>query len=696
MLQKTFRFRLVILALLTLSAFVVIEVRLYHVQIRRHGDYLSAAQDQQNRTVVLKPRRGDILDRNGNTLATSYFSDTIVLDTRLLEQPPARLITALAEALRRSESRVRSYWDNPGYKYVYRKAPEEVSQAVQLLEANYPGLPENFIVYERESKRVYPNDSLASHVIGFTQPDNSGDNIGLAGIERQYDAELKGAYRRLTVPVYSWGKKLAPYEQEAVESTFGNTLVLTVDRQIQAITERELRRQVNRSGARGGTAIVMDVPTGEILALANCPDFNLNDFGRYARETPEMLRNRILTDPIEVGSVMKIITTAILLDNNLLSINEMVNGQGGSYRLHGRVIKDFHPIGAVPFTHAFAESSNIVMAMLSERIEPGIYYRGLTRFGLGIPSGVDLPGEGRGILRPVEQWTSQSRASLAFGYECALPPIQVISAVGAIGNHGWRLRPRLVREVRNPKGEVLRRFEPEPAERVTSAEVCKTVLDLMERVVLEGTGDKAVVPGYGVGGKTGTTVKQGRTESGRKLYYASFAGLVPIQKPRLAIYVVIDEPQAKYGGTVSAPVFAAIARDALHLLQVPPDDPEQLRLAQAGLRAADEPDTVTLAAALEPVASEKPLPSVPTLPGLTPGPLDPSIPRMPDLAGLTMDAAWEKLAKFTVQPKMRGSGVVVRQEPAAGAPVSLDASIVVVFAHPSEAVRTRNARSPAR
>lgn len=686
MFQKTYRLRMILLAVLCLGTYGVLEARLYHLQIRQGTEFTAIANDQHNRLVILKPLRGDILDCNGDPkkpLAKSYFCDTIIFDTKKVPNPSPRLIRELADTLGRSEARVRELWNEPGTKYVYRKADEKLSHAVQMI-ADKEKL-KDFVRFERESKRDYPNGRLACHIIGFTKPDDGGDNIGQAGIEEIYNSYLSGSWSKMSVQANNRGKRLMPLDPEAIKATSGDTVVLTINSEIQNATENELRRQVNAMGARGGTAIVMDVATGAILAMANCPDFDLNDFARYAREAPDTLRNRALTDPYEIGSVMKIFTAAILLDKNLLSPGEMVNGMGGSVYIHGRVIKDVHPLGPVPYAKAFAESSNVVHVQLSERLDPAIYYDALTRFGVGLPSGIDLPGEGRGLLRDVDRWTAQSRASLSIGYETSLTPLQVVSALQAIGNDGRRMRPHLVQEIRSPQGEVLKRFEPVMIEQSVSAAVSRQIRELMEGVVedAEGTGEAARIPGYSVGGKTGTAVKHVKRD-GRDQYFAGFAGIVPLSKPQLAIYVCIDEPQAaKYGGTVSAPVFREVAISALQLLQVTKDKPDDPQLAVA------QPTPAAAGPAM-PVAL--PLPALPALDAL--GTIQTG-PRMPNLEGMTMVQVKERLAKLGIGAKIRGSGVAATQEPAAGAPLPPSREALVVFVHPSEAARTRQARAVA-
>jgi cell division protein FtsI (penicillin-binding protein 3) len=695
--SKTHRLRLVLLVVLMMGAFAGIEARLFMLQVTEHKAWSARAEYQQHKKELLSPRRGEILDRNGALLASSHFTKTVILNTHHAPRnPSSRLVGEFAAALGEPRDRVQTWFNEPGRYYVYRKAPESVVQAVAGIASRH-NLPDPMVELEDTGKRDYPNGPLASHIIGFTTIDEHGsDNIGIEGIERRFDDWLAGHYREVRLQVTSGLRRrgLHAMDEQTIEETFGHDLVLTVDQRVQSIAERALASTVGRFQARAGVAVVMDVATGEILALANCPDFDPNTF-RDHRTDKQQLRNRALTDPIEVGSVMKIVTTALLLDRNVLSTDESIDCQGGSAWIGGRTIRDAHRLDVVPFHVAFAHSSNIAMASLADtRLEPGDYHEGLTRFGLGQTTGIDLPGEGRGVLRPVGQWTAMTKASLAFGYETSLTPLQVVSALGAIGNNGWRMRPHLVREIRNSKGETIRRFRPEPLGRVAGAETCRTMLQLMEDVVLVGTAKKeGGVPGYRAGGKTGTTVKHERDEDGDKRYIASFAGLVPIDQPRLAIYVYVDEPQgAKFGGEVAAPIFREIAEQSLPLLGVPPSDPREY---QEALIASQPPSADNLpagpdstAASPHAAAGASPIlppaqPSTrPALPGLETAPPSPVTgPPMPDCLGLTMIQTWDKLGKSRIDARLLGSGLAVSQEPPPGRRIVAGQTAKVIFSN---------------
>lgn len=713
MLKKTYRLRLLLLAFLSFFTFLIIECRLVDLQIRNHKTYASKARFQQSKKVYLSPSRGTILDREGDILATSYFNDTIILDPpRLRKQieasPELRdqsgaLAHDLAMALNLPPDKLRGYFERKNRQILMRKAEEKFSNAVALIEERYQLKP-GVIVYEKHSKRRYPYQTLASHMLGFTTIDDKGDNIGLSGLELIHNDLLKGEYREEYIPINSLRQGLAPMSDDVIESTFGNTLVLSIDQRIQSFTESALRRGVGKFQALGGVALVMDVKTGELLALANCPDFDPNNFGQASAT---QRKNRALTDPIEIGSVMKIITTALLLDNNLLSPDEWIDCQNGYGVFDGRAIKDSHPIGVVPFRHAFAESSNIGLVTVGLRLEPSLYYDGLRRFGLGGKTGIDLPGEGVGILHPLKEWDKFSRSSLPMGYETALTAIQVITALSAIGNDGWRMRPHVLKEVRTAKGALVREVLPERVEQVASAETCRVILELMEEVVTEGTGTSAQIEGYRIGGKTGTTRKPTAKDAPRR-HIASFAGLVPINDPRLAIYVYVDEPQGTaakgtiYGGTVAAPIFKEIVLKATDLLGIAPNDPEAFEIAQKRrlgiLDDTEEAETEETAIA-ETAEEESPLEETPPEPA-TDGDATPEYlkdsdgkrVKMPDLKGKTMLEVWETLALDDIQADVRGSGLVVRQEPAPGKAIRIGNTPLIIFAHPSESARTANTK----
>jgi cell division protein FtsI/penicillin-binding protein 2 len=701
---KTHRIRMALLVIISVVTFLVIEIRLFQLQVIQSEDFSIRARNQQNRKFVLNPRRGDILDRKGNPLATSYLSDTMILSIRDLDKhlksqrkkvlsgrlkahqqlDVKALFGELAGVTGHTQVDLLKMREKKREHILIRKAPEKISDRVKEIETRYK-LPPNILVYRRDSKRSYPNGRLASHVLGFTKIDDSGDNIGLEGLELIYDDWLKGDYRDLNVPVDSILGRLEPNSRKVVEETFGHSLVLTLDEMIQMFTERALSSQVENTGAEGGVAIVMDVRTGAILALANDPGFDLNHFNKA---TSQQRANRALTHPIQIGSVMKIFTTTILLDNDLISTNELVDCQNGSARIKGKRLNDSHDLGIVPFYTAFAESSNIAMATLADRMEPIVQYEGLRRFGFGQKTGIELNGESRGVLNTVDKWSGISQNWLAIGYETSLTPIQVVQALAAIGNDGWRMKPYLVSELRSMEGRTLRKIEPVRMERVASRNTCRQMLGLLAQVVEHGTGGKAKMPGYQVGGKTGTARKQIRSGGeNQREYYSAFAGLLPLDDPQLAIFVYLDDPKTSYyASKVAVPVFREIAEAAVHVLGIPPSDVDTWRMAQLSNEIQVD-DGVETGRDDSPHDVQIPIPDDLLLPAL-PEDLDSDAPVavkvMPDCMGKTMVDVYQLLDREGIEAQMLGSGILVRQQPAPGTTIPVNRKAVLVFSHPSD------------
>ncbi len=732
--EKTHRKRVLFVATISVLCFVAIGYRLARVQIIDHKKYVRLAQGQQKKTVTLDRHRGDIVDRKGQILATSTFYDSIYYNPKEwkgADRPPM-LARRLARAVGTTEAIIASKLKKDYVTAIWRKVEPDIVEQVQMIEQDLE-VPEGVIYYVKESKRLYPQGDLAGPVIGYTQIDDTGDNIGKAGIEHVYDNVIKGESRQQRIAVNVNRQGLAPMDENAIRATFGNTLVLTLDNQIQHYTQMALRKRVGEVQAQAGVAIVMDVDTGSILALANAPDFDPNNF---SKALPQQMRNRLLTDPIEIGSVMKILTTAILLDNNLLKTTEMIDCEGGRAFVDGRRVTDSHHLGIVPFTLAFAESSNVAFTKLGLRLQPDLYYKSLKKFGLGDKTGIDLPGENSGKLMPTNMWSRLSRTSLPMGYETSMTGIQVITAISSIANGGMRMKPRLVEKIVSIDGNMVKDNPPVQIGRVASAETCKTVIGLMENVVTEGTGSLAKVPGYSVAGKTGTTKKSVQKESRR--YISSFAGVIPASHPKLAIYIYIDEPRPEiefYGGKVAAPVFAEIADNAVRILGIPPDRPEEvkpgndspLRLALArtsvmgpeveNLDGEEDPDAKTAAQlsrelALSAVSDQEELPLDEVIPSPTPAsskkssakasptpeptPIrirpvqsidDVRIGEMPVLLGLTMSEVMERMTKASIPMKMTGSGVAIAQSPDPGTIVTEGQEARIKFALPSQKVR---------
>ncbi|MCX7625739.1 MAG: transpeptidase family protein, partial [Candidatus Sumerlaeaceae bacterium] len=461
------------------------------------------------------------------------------------------------------------------------------------------------------------------------------------------------------------GLPLEPLDPEVLASTYGHSVVLTIDRDIQQVTEQALKKKVQESSADAGVAVVYAVKTGEVLAMASVPSFSLTAI-QHAH--PAALRNRAITDAIEPGSVMKIFTYAAAIEEGKIpSFREVIDCAGGRWTVAGRTVVDAHGMGAVPIVTAFAQSSNVAAAKLAVmRLQPARFYKHLVDFGFGEKTGIDLPGEAPGLLRHVKDWTAQSVASLAYGYELQATAIQIAAAAAAIANNGVYMKPHVAREIRNFRGAGVKLIEPETGRRAGSPQTTKRMLELMEAVVREGTGKAAALPNYRVGGKTGTTIKLDPETKrySRGNYISSFCGVAPLDDPELCIYIWVDNPRGGtyYGGQVAAPVFKEIAAHALKVLRIPPSTG-----TAAQFESAEAEPTV---AATERMPEPTPLPDN----------YDLAPDTMPDLTGLTMAEATEILAQLNLDFSFTGSGVVVNQNPKPHETIDRRERIEVVFA----------------
>jgi len=443
-----------------------------------------------------------------------------------------------------------------GFLYVQRKADPVRAKALQ--EQDISGLG-----FYAEERRAYPQGTVAAHVLGYA----GTDNRGLEGLEQALDGSLVGRPGFETVIRDPFGRPIDVVT--SVEERPGRSVRLTVDHEIQAAAEQILARTTRAWGAKGATAIVMDPHTGAVLAMANAPTFDANRFGSAA---PEVRRNRAVTDMYEPGSTFKIVTIAGALEDGVVTPRTSFVLRP-TIQVADRVIHEAHwrPTQRMTVRRILYDSSNIGTITVAQRLGPGELSTWIERFGFGRKTGLDYLGESPGLVLPLDQWSGSTIGTVPIGQGIAVTPMQMVSAYAAIGNGGVMPTPHLVervggRAVRRPKGR-----------RVVSTRTANVMMSMFRDVVLEGTGTEAAIPGYTVAGKTGTAQKP---ENGRYVakYVASFVGLVPAKKPRLAILVMVDEPHGTiWGGVVAAPAFRDIARFALQYLEVPPDAPETKR-----------------------------------------------------------------------------------------------------------------------
>ncbi len=529
------------------------------------GSWLSEkAAKQYEKSFVQKGKRGTIYDRGGNELAVSIEGTSIAAYLNQIEDKPSAS-KALAGILRKDRRKLlEKFQARQGFVWVKRQAtPKEVS-AIKTL-----GL--KGIGFIPEYDRFYPNKSVAAQVIGFTGIDGNG----LEGAEYYYDQVLSGTEEKFTVLKDALGRGFAK-DQDVEDPVYnsihgGKNIILTIDRNIQYITQTALKASVKEFSAKSGMAVVMDPRTGEVLALSHYPSFNPNVFKQYPRH---LWRNRALTDPFEPGSTMKIFSAAAALSSGIISPSTIFYCENGAYKIGANTIHDTHPRGWLSLQQIVKYSSNIGIAKVVEMVGPETLYTTLKKFGFGSKTGLDSPGETAGILTSSNRWSKIDSSAIAFGQGVSTSAIQLVSAASAIANGGLLMKPFIVQSITNENGRILKRTAPEIIGRATSPEVASTVKRIMQTVVTEGgTGTSAFLDGYTVCGKTGTAQKT--DESGtyaRDKYISSFLGFAPADNPRLVILVVIDEPvDAHYGGTVAAPAFQNIAHETLQHLNVPPE-----------------------------------------------------------------------------------------------------------------------------
>jgi len=529
------------------------------------GSWLSKkAAKQYEKSFVQEGKRGTIYDRGGNELAVSIEGTSIAAYLNQIEDKPSAS-RALAGILRKDRRKLlKQFQTRQGFIWVKRQAtPKEVS-AIKTL-----GL--KGIGFIPEYNRFYPNKSVAAQVIGFTGIDGNG----LEGAEYYYDQVLSGTEEKYTVLKDALGRGFAK-DQDTEDPVYnsihgGKNIILTIDRNIQYITQTALEASVKEFSAKSGMAVVMDPRTGEVLALSHYPSFNPNVFKQYPRH---LWRNRALTDPFEPGSTMKIFSAAAALSSGICSPSTIFYCENGAYKIGANTIHDTHPRGWLSLQQIVKYSSNIGIAKVVEMVGPETLYTTLKKFGFGNKTGLDSPGETTGILTSSNRWSKIDSSAIAFGQGVSTSAIQLVSAASAIANGGLLMKPFIVQSITNENGRILKRTAPEIIGRATSPEVASTVKRIMQTVVTEGgTGTSAFLDGYTVCGKTGTAQKT--DESGtyaRGKYISSFLGFAPADNPRLVILVVIDEPVgAHYGGTVAGPAFQNIAHETLQHLNIPPE-----------------------------------------------------------------------------------------------------------------------------
>ena len=557
---------------------VIIAVRLVQLQVVDYGEFAQRAQRQQQRTIEVAPRRGVIYDRNGQELAMSVNVDSVfAVPSEIPDQATAAAL--LANVLGTDpEDILTRLKSSRAFCWIARKLDAPTSQRIRAL--NLRG-----IYFQKESKRYYPKRELAAQALGYVGLDDEG----LGGIERSYNAKLRGAPGKMLISLDARRRWFGRVEREPLP---GQSLVLTLDEKIQYIAERELEAAMRQTRAEAGTIIVQNPRTGEILALASRPTFNPNTF---QKATPEALKNRAVSDIYEPGSTFKIVTLAAALEEKVTRPDELIDCQMGSITLNGVRIRDHKAFGTLTVPQILIHSSDVGAIKLGLRLGEERFDRYIRAFGFGSQTGVELPGETRGLARPVNRWSKVSIGAISMGQEIGISALQLASMVSTIANDGVWMPPRMVAQVAAPATPLENvSYKPAGGRRVVSTLTAVEMKKMMQRVVAEGTGRRAILDGYTVGGKTGTAQKidPATRAYSRWKHVASFAGFAPVNNPAITVAVILDSPLGPHeGGQVSAPVFQRVTQQVLAYLNVPHDvEPRSVRnreLLQAAAKVGD-------------------------------------------------------------------------------------------------------------
>jgi cell division protein FtsI (penicillin-binding protein 3) len=678
--QNKVHLRILILAGLAFLWMGSVLGRLAYLQLVRHSDYLARAMRQQRRILDITPKRGSIYDRNMHPLAMSVpVQSAFAVPSEVKDSAMAARL--LSGVLGMQQDLIREKLESGAtFAWIQRKLPPERVQAIAAL--NLRG-----IYFQEENQRFYPKRDMASHVLGFVDVDDKG----LGGIEHEYDSLIRSKGEKIVVMADARQRWFDGGEAQADR---GVNIVLTIDEKIQYIAERELAAAIEKTHAPAGTVIVQDPNSGAILALANWPKFNPN---APLDSSAEHRNNRAITSIYEPGSTFKLITLAAAFDQNKIRSEEVFDCGNGSVIVAGHLIHDHKRYGMLTVADILANSSDVGAIRIALKIGSPVFYDYIRAFGFGTPTGVDLPGESRGLVQRLSHWGSFSIASISMGQEVGVTPLQMVTAVSAIANGGLLYKPHVVQEMR--RGDQILPL-PEPSapqdpHRSIQPQTAATLRGLMEGVVLHGTGKNARLDGWTAAGKTGTAQKidpQTKRYSPTNVI-ASFSGFAPINNPAVTILVSIDSPGGypHGGGDVAAPVFKRIAEQVLPYLEVPRDVPLSPRLIQTAYHSGEDardsslddfaPVDFSAQAATEetdpkPAKEKTTLQKLPEV--MVAADEDGGI-TVPDFTAKTMREVTESCLRLGLDPVLVGSSLASQQTPAPGSKVRRGSKVIVEF-----------------
>jgi len=697
-------------AVLFLWIFVIC-FRLVRLQVVQYGEFVQRAERQRNRSIPVQPRRGNIYDRNGYALAMSVEVDSVfAVPSEIQDQPTTATLLGRVLGMDPQDILARLQASR-NFTFIKRKIDQETASRVR--ELNLRG-----IYFRKEPKRFYPKRELAAQVLGYVGMDDEG----LGGLEREFDDDLRGIPGQELISVDARRKWFSRVETPPDP---GQNLVLTIDQTIQYIAEKELDQGMQDTQAIAGTVVVENPRTGEILALASRPTFNPNVFNSVPLES---LKNRAVSDVYEPGSVFKIVTYSAAIDQHVVTPDDHVDCQHGSIDVFGMKIHDHESLGVVTIAEALAHSSDVAAIKVGMKLGDQRLYQYIKAYGFGQQTGIELPGETRGLAKPVNHWSKVSIGAISMGQEIGVTPLQTVSLVSTIANDGVYTPPRIVAGELPPDSKALPVvFHPAEQHRVVSTMTAAEMKKMMEGVVLFGTARRAILDGYTVAGKTGTAQKvDPKTGAYSKTkYVASFIGFAPVNNPSITIAVILDSPVGLHqGGQVSAPVFKRIAEQVLQYLHVPHDidvkNPQREKLLASAKESDVEESSDRLGAPVrdEELAADKTSPPVspvadshnvvpepnqaagsndarsapaetPTLSaaaamrpdnGTVVLAVDSGV-MVPSFLGKPMRAAMQIAQQSGLDIDVVGSGVAREQSPPAGSRLAAGQKITVRFAH---------------
>jgi cell division protein FtsI/penicillin-binding protein 2 len=622
--------RLLLLVLLLIAAFAGLGYRLVDLQVLRHDQLSLIAAQNTQREFFFEPRRGDILDCKGNLLATSMSVKLVCADPALIGNRRAEVVHALAPLLQMSESDLnqrltpRISKNEKGetitnqFVRVKAKIPVDTWEQIQKTMAAMSfgqdekilsradreflkALRQKSIFAQDYPVRTYPNQALAAHVLGFATTDEHkldehliNQITGKDGIELVLDSKLSGVPGWRRTETDPRGREMVLFRGQDVEPRDGLNAVLTIDSVVQTLLESALADVMEKHTPISASGIVLRPRTGEILALATVPNFDPNNPGAAS---PDARRNRVITDVVEPGSTFKIVVVSGGLNEQVVQLNDVFDCEHGHFAFAGRVLHDHESYGPLSVEGIITKSSNIGAAKVGIKMGPDRVYQYITGFGFGERTGLPLPGEVRGIVHPVKDWSKVSIAQIPMGQGIAVTRLQMVMAMCAIANDGWLMRPMLVDRLQDENGQIVAKYSPQRVRQVIDESAAKQMVEALKTVVSpDGTAPKAALEHYTVAGKTGTAqkVENGAYVHGK--YVSSFIGFFPADNPELCISIVLDEPkEGYYGGMVAGPVFKQIAEQAAGYLNIRPDvestnpTPGTVATAQGARLAAGDP-----------------------------------------------------------------------------------------------------------